>query len=74
MATQEEAIEKQLWKNIDAAEYKHIALRLISLKYISDAFEELYEKLQQGEGEYSGEEPFFEASKGSTQRHGETGQ
>jgi len=41
---QEEPIEKQLWKaadklrkNIDAAEYKHIVLGLIFLKYISDA-------------------------------------
>ncbi|WP_239525051.1 type I restriction-modification system subunit M [Methanosarcina mazei] len=56
--------EKQLWKaadklrkNIDAAEYKHIVLGLIFLRYISDAFEELYEKLQQGEGEYAGADP-----------------
>ncbi|WP_269849807.1 type I restriction-modification system subunit M N-terminal domain-containing protein [Methanosarcina horonobensis] len=44
-------------KNIDAAEYKHIVLGLIFLRYISDAFEELYEKLQQGEGEYAGADP-----------------
>ena len=49
-----EPIETQLWKaadklrkNIDAAEYKHVVLGLVFLKYISDAFEELYEKLQQ---------------------------
>ncbi|MCK5507985.1 MAG: type I restriction-modification system subunit M N-terminal domain-containing protein [Desulfobacterales bacterium] len=49
----EEPIEKQLWKtadklrkNIDAAEYKHIILGLIFLKYISDAFEELFDKLK----------------------------
>ena len=43
----EESLEKQLWKsadklrkNIDAAEYKHVVLGLIFLKYISDAFEE----------------------------------
>lgn len=60
----EEPLEKQLWKaadklrkNIDAAEYKHIVLGLIFLKYISDAFEELYEKLQKGEGEYAGADP-----------------
>jgi type I restriction enzyme M protein len=60
----EEPIEKQLWKsadklrkNIDAAEYKHIILGLIFLKYISDAFEELYEKLKKGEGEYAGADP-----------------
>ncbi len=41
-----EPLEKQLWKsadklrkNIDAAEYKHVVLGLIFLKYISDAFE-----------------------------------
>lgn len=60
----EEPIEKQLWKaadklrkNIDAAEYKHIVLGLIFLKYISDAFEELYNKLKAGEGEYAGADP-----------------
>lgn len=49
---QEEPLEKKLWKaadklrkNMDAAEYKHVALGLIFLKYISDAFEEQYEKL-----------------------------
>lgn len=48
----EEPLEKQLWKaadklrkNIDAAEYKHVVLGLIFLKYISDAFEELFAKL-----------------------------
>jgi len=46
----DEPIEKQLWKaadklrkNIDAAEYKHIVLGLMFLKYISDSFEELLE-------------------------------
>ena len=59
-----EPIEKQLWKsadklrkNIDAAEYKHIVLGLIFLKYISDAFEELYARLKAGEGEYAGADP-----------------
>ena len=31
--------------NIDAAEYKHVVLPLMFLKYISDAFEELHEEL-----------------------------
>jgi type I restriction enzyme M protein len=60
----EEPLEKQLWrsadklrKNIDAAEYKHVVLGLIFLKYISDAFEELYEKLKAGAGEYAGADP-----------------
>lgn len=63
-ANQGEPIEKQLWKaadklrkNIDAAEYKHIVLGLIFLKYISDAFEELYEKLKSGKGDYKGADP-----------------
>ncbi|MGB4206184.1 MAG: class I SAM-dependent DNA methyltransferase [Bacteroidales bacterium] len=71
----EEPLEKQLWKaadklrkNIDAAEYKHIVLGLIFLKYISDAFEELYERLKQEEihgadpedkDEYKAENVFF---------------
>jgi type I restriction enzyme M protein len=62
--TKEEPIEKQLWKaadklrkNIDAAEYKHVVLGLIFLKYISDAFEELHGKLVGGEGEYAGADP-----------------
>jgi type I restriction enzyme M protein len=61
---QEEPLEKKLWKaadklrkNIDAAEYKHIVLGLIFLKYISDAFEELYQKLVKGEGEFEGADP-----------------
>lgn len=60
----EEPLEKQLWKsadklrkNIDAAEYKHVVLGLIFLKYISDAFEEFYDKLKAGEGEYAGADP-----------------
>ena len=35
----------KLRKNIDAAEYKHIVLGLIFLKYISDSFVTQYEKL-----------------------------
>ncbi len=57
-------LEASLWKsadklrkNIDAAEYKHVVLGLIFLKYISDAFEELFEKLKAGEGEYAGADP-----------------
>jgi type I restriction enzyme M protein len=60
----EEPIEKQLWKaadklrkNIDAAEYKHIVLGLIFLKYISDAFEELHTTLKNGKGNYAGADP-----------------
>jgi len=45
--------ESQLWRsadalrsNMDAAEYKHVVLGLIFLKYISDAFEEHRAKLE----------------------------
>lgn len=71
----EEPLEKQLWKtadklrkNIDAAEYKHVVLGLIFLKYISVSFEELYQKLmgEVAEGadpedreEYKAENVFF---------------
>ena len=45
--------EAELWKaadalraNMDAAEYKHVVLGLIFLKYISDAFEEQHKNLE----------------------------
>ena len=57
-------LEKTLWaaadklrSNMDAAEYKHIVLGLIFLKYISDAFNDLYEQLTAGEGEFEGADP-----------------
>jgi type I restriction enzyme M protein len=57
-------VEQVLWasadklrKNMDAAEYKHIVLGLIFLKYISDNFNDLYEKLKTGEGDYAGADP-----------------
>ncbi|MCF8243741.1 MAG: type I restriction-modification system subunit M [Saprospiraceae bacterium] len=60
----EEPLEKKLWKtadklrkNMDAAEYKHVVLGLIFLKYISDAFEELHQLLLEGKGEYEGADP-----------------
>lgn len=60
----EEPLEKKLWKaadklrkNMDAAEYKHVVLGLIFLKYISDAFEELHSKLKIGKGDYEGANP-----------------
>ena len=74
-AKQEESIEKQLWKaadklrkNIDAAEYKHVVMGLVFLKYISDSFEELYNSLKAEEemgadpedrDEYKAENVFF---------------
>ena len=51
-------LKKTLWQaadklrnNMDAAKYKHVVLGLIFLKYISDAFEELYEQLKATENE-----------------------
>lgn len=53
MVEKEIGFEDKLWKaadklrnNMDAAEYKHVVLGLIFLKYISDAFKEVYEELR----------------------------
>lgn len=44
-ATLWQAADK-LRNNMDAAEYKHVVLGLIFLKYISDAFEEMHARLE----------------------------
>jgi len=56
--------EAKLWlaadklrNNMDAAEYKHVVLGLIFLKYISDSFDEHHAKLILGEGDYAGANP-----------------
>ena len=56
--------EAKLWlaadklrNNMDAAEYKHVVLGLIFLKYISDSFEQHRAKLLQGAGDYEGANP-----------------
>jgi len=56
----------KLRKNIDAAEYKYVVLGLIFIKYISETFSELYEKLEADEysdpedrDEYLAENVFF---------------
>jgi type I restriction enzyme M protein len=56
--------EAKLWlaadklrNNMDAAEYKHVVLGLIFLKYISDTFEEHRAKLAAGKGDYKGANP-----------------
>jgi type I restriction enzyme M protein len=56
--------EAKLWlaadklrNNMDAAEYKHVVLGLIFLKYISDTFEEHHAKLLAGKGDYAGANP-----------------
>jgi len=72
---QDEPLKVTLWKaadklrkNMDAAEYKHVVLGLIFLKYISDAFEELYlqlvEQMKDGadpedKNEYTAEKVFY---------------
>jgi type I restriction enzyme M protein len=56
--------EAKLWlsadklrNNMDAAEYKHVVLGLIFLKYISDSFDEHYAKLKEGKGDFAGANP-----------------
>ncbi len=53
--------EAKLWlaadklrNNMDAAEYKHVVLGLIFLKYISETFDEHHAKLVEGKGDYKG--------------------
>ncbi|BAV94026.1 type I restriction-modification system subunit M [Ichthyobacterium seriolicida] len=60
----QESLEKVLWltanrlkKNVDAAEYKHVVLGLVFLRYISYAFDNLHSKLKEGKGEYEGADP-----------------
>ncbi|MBI5244909.1 MAG: SAM-dependent DNA methyltransferase [Elusimicrobia bacterium] len=63
-AAKSDRFEASLWqsadklrKNMDAAEYKHVALGLVFLKYISDAFDVLHSKLVAGKGDYEGADP-----------------
>jgi type I restriction enzyme M protein len=56
--------EAKLWlaadklrNNMDAAEYEHVVLGLIFLKYISDSFEEMRARLLEGKGDYAGANP-----------------
>jgi len=56
----------KLRKNIDAAEYKYVVLGLVFIKYISETFNELHEKLEADEysdpeerDEYLAENVFF---------------
>jgi type I restriction enzyme M protein len=53
--------EARLWltadklrNNMDAAEYKHVVLGLIFLKYIAGAFEQHRAKLIAAKGDYAG--------------------
>ena len=63
-ATANLGFEAKLWltadklrNNMDAAEYKHVVLGLIFLKYVSDTFEEHHAKLVAGEENYAGANP-----------------
>lgn len=54
MSTAKVGFEEELWtsanklrNNMDPAEYKHVVLGLIFLKYVSDSFEEKYKELEQ---------------------------
>jgi type I restriction enzyme M protein len=56
--------EAKLWlsadklrNNMDAAEYKHVVLGLIFLKYISDSFDEHHAKLKESKGDFAGANP-----------------
>ena len=55
--------EQKLWQaadklrgHIDAAEYKHVVLGLVFLKYISDAFEEKHSALLKEAGKDAAED------------------
>lgn len=78
--------EEKLWlaadklrSNMDAAEYKHVVLGLIFLKYVSDSFEEKYQQLvaegygdEEDRDEYLAENIFYvpkEARWGEIQKH-----
>lgn len=54
--------EKKLWaaadkmrNNMDPAEYKHVVLGLIFLKYISDSFEDIYQAIKADKDAFDGE-------------------
>ncbi len=73
--SENQQLEKTLWlaadkmrSNMDAAEYKHVVLGLIFLKYISDAFEEMFQKLtaQKSEGADPEDKNEYTAEKFST--------
>lgn len=55
--------EETLWaaadkmrNNMDPSEYKHVVLGLIFLKYISDSFEEIYDKIKNDKEHYEDQE------------------
>ena len=61
--------EQQIWSaadilrgNMDAAEYKHVVLGLIFLKYISDKFEARYQELQADDDDVEDKDAYTEKS------------
>jgi type I restriction enzyme M protein len=61
--------EQQIWAaadilrgNMDAAEYKHVVLGLIFLKYISDKFEERYHALEADDDDVEDKDAYTEAN------------
>ena len=59
--------EQQIWEaadilrgNMDAAEYKHVVLGLIFLKYISDKFEERYRELEADKDDVEDKDAYIE--------------
>ena len=61
--------EQQIWAaadilrgNMDAAEYKHVVLGLIFLKYISDKFEERYHALKAADDDVEDKDAYAEAN------------
>ena len=59
--------EQQIWSaadilrgNMDAAEYKHVVLGLIFLKYISDKFDERYNELKKDEDDVEDKDAYTE--------------
>ena len=61
--------EQQIWAaadilrgNMDAAEYKHVVLGLIFLKYISDKFEERYNELEADDDDVEDKDAYTEVN------------
>ena len=61
--------EQQIWAadilrgNVDAAEYKHVVLGLIFLKYISDKFEERYQELLADDDDVEDKDAYAEVTR-----------
>ena len=66
-STADIGFEQQIWAaadilrgNMDAAEYKHVVLGLIFLKYISDKFEARYQQLLADEDDVEDKDAYAE--------------